>query len=754
MPIDPICHMTVAEDSPFRAESDGRLILFCSEHCRQKFLRPAAESPAGLTAAQFTCPMHPDVLQPDPGPCPFCGMDLEPMDAAAEEDESVSRDLTRRLGVAALFSLPLFLLSMGAMLPTVEPILRMTGGYMGWLQFALATPVVAWAGFPFLRRGAVSLRTGQLNMFTLIFLGTGAAYLFSLGALLFAPLFPHALRSHEGQVPLYFEASAVILTLVLLGQVLETRARRKTRSSVRGLLELAPRQARVLRDGQEISIPLESVVRDDLLRVRPGEKIPVDGRILEGTSSVDESLLTGESAPVDKQPGDPVTGATLNQNGTILIRAIRVGRETVLAQIIRMVSEAQRSRAPIQGLADRVAAGFVPAVAGAALLTFLGWAWLGPEPRWIYALVNAVSVLIIACPCALGLATPMSIMVGIGRGAQAGVLIKNADVLQTLDHIDTLLVDKTGTLTEGRPELIDLAPGAGVSPHELLRLAAAVEQHSEHPLAIALVQAAQSRGIPLAPVTDFQATPGGGVEGRVDSARIHAGRRDFLEQHGVDGLSELDLPAAPFYRAGLTPIWVARDQHAIGLLAVADRIKSTAPAALRALQNAGLEIRMVTGDTPAAAHRVAQALAITQVEAGIAPGGKQTRVQALQKAGRRVAMAGDGVNDAPALAAADVGIAMGTGADVALECAGITLLKGDLRGIVRAHTLGRAVMRNIRQNLFFAFLYNTLGIPVAAGLLYPFFGILLSPMLAAVAMSFSSVSVVANALRLRKVPLP
>lgn len=753
MPIDPICHMTVNEDSPYRIEQNGERIFFCSDHCRQKFLNPDAHSAPNLTAAtRFTCPMHPEVVRSEPGPCPFCGMDLEPMDAETEEDESQSRDLTRRLIVAASLSLPLFLLAMSRMIPgnIVEKLIP--GGISRWIEFALATPVVLWAGFPFLRRGATSLVTGHLNMFTLIFLGTGAAYLFSLSALFFSPLFPHSLR-HGGNVPLYFEAAAVILTLVLLGQVLETHARRRTRAAVRGLLELAPRQARILRDGQEFMVPLDSVVKGDVLRVRPGEKIPVDGLVLEGTSSVDESLLTGESTPVDKKQGDGVTGATLNQNGSLVMRAIRVGRDTVLAQIIRMVSEAQRSRAPIQRLADRIAAWFVPAVGLSAVFTFVGWAWLGPEPRLIHALVNAVAVLIIACPCALGLATPMSIMVGIGRGAQAGVLIKNAEVLQLMDRIDTVIVDKTGTLTEGHPDLAEIVPARGSDPNHLLRLAAAVEQHSEHPLATALVRAAQSRGISLPLVADFQSTPGGGVEGTVEGFRMRAGRFDFMTKAGVAGLDELNSQAQRLQNQGHTLIWVTSEGRIIGILAVSDRIKTTAPEAIRVLRDAGLAIHMVTGDAETTARRVASELGIESVEAGVVPGGKRDRVEKLQKQGHIVAMAGDGINDAPALATADVGIAMGTGADVAMECAGVTLLRGDLRGIIKAHSLSRAVMRNIRQNLFFAFIYNIIGVPVAAGILYPFFGILLSPMLAAAAMSFSSVSVVANALRLKKIKL-
>ncbi len=752
MSIDPICHMTVKEDSPHRVERNGELILFCSEHCRLQFLQPAAARHPAKRGCQFTCPMHPEIIRAKPEACPVCGMDLEPMDAGTEEDESELRDLIRRLIVAAILALPLFILSMGSMIPGNSVGRMFPGEISRWIEFALATPVVLWAGFPFLRRGAVSLVTGHLNMFTLIFLGTGAAYLFSLCALFFSPLFPHSLQ-HDGSVPLYFEAAAVILTLVLLGQVLETQARRRTRTAVRELLQLSPRQARVLRNDQELMIPLDAVIGGDLLRVRPGEKIPVDGIILEGNSAVDESLLTGESTPVDKHTGETVTGATLNQNGTILMKATRVGGDTVLAQIIRMVSEAQRSHAPIQRLVDRVAAWFVPAVGLAALVTFMVWAWLGPEPRLIHALINAVAVLIIACPCALGLATPMSIMVGIGRGAQAGVLIKNAEVIQTLDRIDTVIVDKTGTLTEGRPDLADILPAAGEDPAAMLRLAAAVEQHSEHPLAAALVRAAQVQGIPLPAVTNFRSTPGGGVDGWVDGMRIQAGRRDFLSMAGVVGLVDWDAQAQRLQDKGHTTIWVAREGKPIGILAVSDRIKANAREAVVALHQAGLAIQMVTGDAESTARRVAAELGIESVEAGVMPGGKRDRVEYLQKNGHVVAMAGDGINDAPALAAADVGIAMGTGADVALECAGVTLLRGDLRGIVKARSLGRGVMRNIRQNLFFAFIYNIIGIPVAAGILYPFFGILLSPMLAAAAMSFSSVSVVANALRLKRLKI-
>jgi Cu+-exporting ATPase len=753
MPVDPICHMTVATDSPHRVERHGEIIRFCSEHCRQRFLHPSDSSDPDLaTARQFTCPMHPDVIRTEPGPCPICGMDLEPSEVRVDEDDSESRDLTRRLIVAAGFTLPLFLITMGAMIPG-NPLGRLLpGGITPWIELTLATPVVLWAGFPFLRRGAVSLITGHLNMFTLIFFGTGAAYLFSLCGLFFSPWFPHSLR-HDGAVPMYFEAAAVILTLVLLGQVLETHARRRTRTAVRGLLELAPRQARVLRDDQELMIPLESVVVEDRLRVRPGEKIPVDGVVLEGHSCVDESLLTGESAGVDKKPGDGVTGATFNQNGTLLIRATRVGRDTVLAQIIRMVSEAQRSRAPIQRLADRVAAWFVPAVGLTALGTFIVWSWLGPEPRMIFALVNAVAVLIIACPCALGLATPMSIMVGIGRGAQVGVLIKNAEVLQILDRIDTVLVDKTGTLTEGHPTLTNSVPAPGFEPDTVLRLAAAVEQHSEHPLAHAVIRAAHAQHLVFPDVVDFQSTPGGGVKGYVEGHLVTAGRKDFLTGTGETGLEDLESRSLQLQNQGQTVIWVSCENRTVGFLAVADPIKASAPASIRALREAGLTIHMVTGDTEPTARRVAAELGIDSVSAGVAPGAKLDRVMALRQQGKVVAMAGDGINDTPALAAADVGIAMGTGADVAIECAGVTLLQGDLRGIVKAHTLSCAVMRNIRQNLFFAFIYNLIGVPVAAGVLYPLFGILLSPMLAAVAMSFSSVSVVANALRLKNIRL-
>jgi Cu+-exporting ATPase len=744
--------MTVDESSPCRSTKDGQTYYFCSEHCRKTFTGERAPVVASAGAI-YTCPMHLEVEQVGPGTCPKCGMALEPREGGAvEEDNTELDDMTRRFRIGAALTLPVFMLAMGGMIPG-NPIGRLIPPAVSpWIELLLATPVVLWAGFPFFKRGWQSLATRNLNMFTLVAVGTGAAYVYSVTAVFFPGLFPASFR-HHNEVALYFEAAAVITVLVLLGQVLELRARRRTSSAIRDLLGLAPTQANVVREGGEQSIPLAEVVAGDILRVRPGEKVPVDGLVMEGGSSLDESMLTGEPIPVEKGPGDTVTGATINQTGAFLMQATRVGRDTVLARIVQMVRDAQRSRAPIQHLADRVASYFVPAVMAVSVLTFVLWAWLGPEPRLAHALVNAVAVLIIACPCALGLATPMSIMVGIGRGAKAGVLIKSAEVLEVMEKADTVIVDKTGTLTEGKPALTRLWPAEGVREEDLLMLAAAAEQNSEHPLAGAVVRAARARGGVPAPVTDFQSTTGGGVAATVTGRKVLAGKPEFLLTSGVRGLEALQEPARTLQDSGCTVIFVACDGQAAGLLALSDPIKPTTREAIRSLHGLGLTIHMVTGDNERTARRVAGELGIDEIRSGVAPGDKHAYVKALQARHHVVAMAGDGINDAPALAAADVGIAMGSGTDVAMESAGVTLVKGDLRGIVKARTLSRAVMRNIRQNLFFAFVYNAIGVPVAAGVLYPFFGILLSPMIAAAAMSFSSVSVVTNALRLRKTPV-
>jgi Cu+-exporting ATPase len=762
---DPVCGMTAKPDTPHRAEHGGRLWLFCSARCAERFraeperFLAAAPAPApappptpsGVTR-RYTCPMHPEIVRDGPGDCPLCGMALEPMELSAEaEDDPELRDMERRFRVSLALTLPVFLLAMGDMLPGA-PVGHALGRGARWLQLGLATPVVLWGGLPFFRRGLASLRT-RLNMFSLIALGTGAAWAYSVLATLAPGLFPDSFRGHGGEVEIYFEAAAVIVTLVLLGQVLELRARSRTGAAIRALLGLAPRSARRLREGgAEEEVPIDAVQAGDRLRVRPGEKVPVDGVVLEGRSSVDESMVSGEPLPVEKGPGEPVIGATLNGSGSFVMRAERVGRETLLARIVQLVSEAQRSRAPIQRLADQVAGWFVPAVIGAAAATFVVWASVGPEPRLAHALVSSVAVLIIACPCALGLATPMSIMVASGRGAAAGVLFRSAEAIERMRSVDTLVIDKTGTLTEGKPALAAVVPEPGFGEDELLRLAAGIERGSEHPLAAALVAGAAQRGLALAEAEGFEARPGKGVLGRVEGRSVALGNRALFAELGID--------AAPFAeradalrREGRTAAFVAVDGRAAGLVAVADPLKASAPEAIAALREEGLRIVMLTGDSRVTAEAVARRLGLDEVEAEVLPAQKAEVVRRLQAEGRVVAMAGDGINDAPALAAADVGIAMGTGSDVALENAGVTLVKGDLRGIVRARRLSRATLRNIRQNLFFAFAYNALGVPVAAGLLYPFFGVLLSPMIAAAAMSLSSVSVIANALRLRRVGL-
>ncbi len=698
----------------------------------------------------YTCPMHPQIEQDHPGACPICGMALEPKTAVAGEageENAELRDMTRRLWIGGALAAPVLLLAMAHLLPAAAH--SANSMWSRWLQFLLSTPVVLWAGWPFFVRGARSFRSGHWNMFTLIALGVGAAWLFSLVAFFLPQLFPPAMRPH-GMVDVYFEAAAVIVVLVLVGQVLELRARAQTSSAIKALLNLAPPTALRVTAAGDREVPLAEVRAGDRLRVRPGAKIPVDGVIEEGSSSVDESMITGESLPVEKQAGDRVTGGTINATGSFIFRADKVGADSLLARIVQLVAEAQRSRAPIQGLVDRVAAMFVPTVLAVAVATFLIWFFAGPEPRLAYAVVNAVAVLIIACPCALGLATPMSIMVGVGRGAQHGILVKNAEALELLGKVTWLVVDKTGTLTEGKPRLTDVLPAAGLDENTLLQVAASLERASEHPLAAAIVRGAEERKITLGEVADFRSVTAGGVAGTVAGKMAHVGKAKFLAAEGIAVDAALQERAAALQADGKTVLFTAVDGRVAGLLAVADPIKESTAEAIALLHELGVKLVMATGDNRRTAEAVARKLGLDQFEAEVEPAGKIAKVNALKAGGQVVAMAGDGVNDAPALAAADVGIAMGTGTDVAMESAGVTLIKGDLRGIAKAIRLSRATMRNIRQNLFFAFVYNTLGVPLAAGVLYPFFGVRLSPMLAGAAMSLSSVSVISNALRLRR----
>jgi Cu+-exporting ATPase len=710
------------------------------------------EMPIAPAPIEYTCPMHPEIVRPGPGACPICGMALEPRTVSAEvEDNPELRDMTRRFWVSVLLTTPLLAIAMADMLPGMPVETILPNGWLPWIELLLASPVVLWGGWPFFERGWASVVNRSTNMFTLIAMGTGVAYLFSLLATVFPRIFPPGFREMNGTAPVYFEASAAIVTLVLLGQVLELRARTRTGAAIRALLDLTPKTARVLRATGDEDIPLEQVKPGDRLRVRPGAKIPVDGVVLEGTGSVDESMLTGESMPVEKQPGSQVIGASVNVSGSFVMRAEHVGSETLLAQIVRLVSQAQRSRAPIQRLADRVAAWFVPAVMAAALITFVVWSVVGPEPRLAHALVNAVAVLIIACPCALGLATPMAIMVGTGRGATVGVLIKNAEALERLEKVDTLVLDKTGTLTEGKPRVVSVV-GSEDDGSQVIRLAASLEQGSEHPLGAGLLVAAKERNLPLAEAREFRSLAGRGVTGTVEGRAVAVGNDRLLEELGV-GADRLSPQAQELRSQGQTVVFVALDGRLAALIGIADPLKPSAAPALRDLKAAGLRLVMLTGDSQTTAAVIAHQLHIEEFRAEVLPQEKAQVVARLQKEGRVVAMAGDGINDAPALAQADVGIAMGTGTDVAIESGGVTLVKGDLAGIVRARRLSHATMRNIRQNLFFAFLYNSLGVPVAAGVLYPFFGVLLSPILAAAAMSFSSVSVIANALRLRHLKL-
>ncbi len=703
----------------------------------------------------YTCPMHPEVQQDHPGDCPKCGMTLvlqTPTPEADEAEDGELNDMTRRLWLGAAFTVPVFVLAMAHVVPALAHQAWVDSDLSRWVQFVLTTPVVVWSGWPFFRRGWRSLVNRQLNMFTLIAIGVGAAFLFSAVAMLLPSVFPHTMQ-HGGKVGIYFEAAAMIIVLVLVGQVLELRARQRTGGAIKALLNLAPPTARRVSEGGDQEVPLDQVKVGETLRVVPGDKVPVDGVITSGHSSVDEAMITGEPVPVEKIAGDKVTGGTINGAGSFVMSAERVGRDTLLGQIVDMVAEAQRSRAPIQGLADKVAAIFVPTVLFVSVVTFALWLWLGPEPRLAHAVVNAVAVLIIACPCALGLATPMSIMVGVGRGAQEGVLVKNAEALERLENITTLVVDKTGTLTEGKPKLLDVLPVGGINATELLRLAAALEQGSEHPLAAAIVQGAKDRGLTIVAVTEFRSVTAGGVAGNVSGRAVLIGKPAFLRQEKISGLEEQEAAAVKLQEEGKTAMFVAVDGKPAGILAVADPIKTTTAEAIRDLHELGLQLVMLTGDNRRTAAAVAKTLGLDAVEAEIEPAGKVAHVEKLRAAGKHVAMAGDGINDAPALSAADVGIAMGTGTDVAMQSAGITLVKGDLRAIAKAIRLSRATMGNIRQNLFFAFIYNGLGIPLAAGLLYPFFGILLSPIIAGAAMSLSSVSVITNALRLRSVKL-
>ncbi|HEX9759507.1 MAG TPA: copper-translocating P-type ATPase, partial [Candidatus Acidoferrales bacterium] len=709
---------------------------------------------APATKIEYTCPMHPEIVRDAPGDCPICGMALEPRTVTlAEEENPELTEMTRRFWWSVAMAAPVLALAMGEHIPGQPFHQWFSASTQNWIQFALATPVVLWGGWPFFVRGWLSMVRRSLNMFTLIAIGVGTAYVYSVVATLFPGWFPDSFRGHGGQVAVYFEAAAVITALVLLGQVLELKARSRTSGAIRALLGLAPKTARLVEEsGDERDISLEQVQPGQMLRVRPGEKIPVDGEVVEGASAVDESMITGEPMPVEKKPGARVTGGTVNGTGGFVMRAERVGSDTLLAQIVRMVSEAQRSRAPIQRLADVVSGYFVPVVVLTAVITFVVWAMWGPEPAMAYALVNAVAVLIIACPCALGLATPMSIMVGTGRGATAGVLIRNAEALETLEKVNTLVVDKTGTLTEGKPKLVNVLPAEHISENDLLRLAASLERSSEHPLAAAIVRGAESRGVKLEKAEEFRSLTGKGVAGRVAGREVALGNRALLDEFKVDP-GPLAAQADELRKKAQTVMFVVVDGRVAGLVGVADPVKDSSREAIRALHAEGLRIVMLTGDNRTTAEAVARELGIDEVHAEVLPEKKNEIVRELQAQGRTVAMAGDGINDAPALAAAHVGIAMGTGTDVAMESAGVTLVRGDLRGIVRARRLSRATMGNIRQNLFFAFVYNTLGVPIAAGVLYPFFGLLLSPIMASVAMTFSSVSVIANALRLRRVEL-
>ncbi|MEW6109807.1 MAG: heavy metal translocating P-type ATPase [Nitrospirota bacterium] len=794
---DPVCKMTIEDKEAAGTSSHkGATYFFCSKNCKDKFdkdpdafiiekvleplktvmiytcpmhpeirrkdpgscpkcgmaLEPLSP-PSTIGKTEWTCPMHPEIIRDKPGSCPRCGMALEPKTSLSEEEENPELiDMTRRFWLSAVLTIPLVIIAMRDYIPGLSLESLISHEVMKWIELILATPVILWAGWPFFVRCRQSLMTRNLNMFTLIGIGVGVAYVYSVVAALFPGIFPASFRKDGGEVGIYFEAAAVIVTLVLLGQVLELKARSKTGAAIKLLLGLAPKTARRIKDGVEEDIPLEHVNKDDILRVRPGEKIPVDGMVTDGLSSVDESMVTGEPIPVQKQKGDRVIGATVNGTGMIIMKAEKVGADTLLSQIVHMVAEAQRSRAPIQKLADVVAAYFVQIVMVIAILTFAVWAWLGPEPSMAYAIINAVAVLIIACPCALGLATPMSIMVAMGKGAVGGVLFKNAEAIEIMKKIDTIVVDKTGTLTLGKPKLVNVIPANGFDEKSVLHFGASIERGSEHPLASAIVKGAEERGLSLIDVEGFESVTGKGVRGNIEGHKIALGNRKLLEDIGIDP-GELSQKAEAMRMEGQTVMFIAIDGKTAGLLCVADPIKETTPEAINALHKENIRIVMLTGDNRTTAEAVSKKLALDDVVAEVLPDQKADIVKKLQSEGRIVAMAGDGINDAPALAQAHVGVAMGTGTDVAMESAGVTLVKGDLRGIVRARRLSRATMRNIKQNLFWAFAYNALGVPVAAGVLYPFLGILLSPIFAAAAMSFSSVSVVGNALRLRRAKL-
>ena len=759
---DPVCGMSVdPATTPHHADFEGKPYHFCSSGCRTKFVaeplnylatEPTKATQVAAEAEIYTCPMHPQIRQVGPGACPICGMALEPVVVSADVKPNAELiDMTRRFWIGLVLTAPVFAIEMGGHLTGLNHLIPRN--LSNWIQLALASPVVLWAGWPFFERGWQSLLTRNLNMFTLIAMGTGVAWIYSVVATFAPAIFPPAFRSLDGSVAVYFEAAAVITVLVLLGQVLELRARESTSGAIRALLDLAPKTARrILDDGREEEVTLDAVAVGHRLRVRPGEKVPVDGDVVEGRSSIDESMVTGESMPTTKTVGDQVIGGTMNQSGSLIIEARRVGHESMLAQIVQLVAKAQRSRAPIQRLADQVAGYFVPVVIAMALLAFGAWAIWGPEPRLAFGLVAAVSVLIIACPCALGLATPMSIMVGVGRGAEVGVLIKNAEALERMEKVDTLVVDKMGTLTDGKPAVTAIVASEGFEETEILRLAASVERASEHPLAVASVAAAATRNIETSVVTEFDSPTGKGALGTVDGRKVVLGNAAFMAEHDVD-VAPLATAADDLRREGATAIFVGIDGQVAGTIAIADPVKESTPSALAALKKEGIRVVMLTGDNRTTAEAVARRLGITEIEADVLPEQKSAVVEKFKREGRVVAMAGDGVNDAPALAAADVGIAMGSGTDVAIESAGLTLLKGDLNGIVRARRLSQATMSNIRQNLFFAFVYNAAGIPIAAGVLYPIFGILLSPIIAAAAMALSSVSVIANAIRLRTIRL-
>jgi P-type Cu+ transporter len=755
---DPVCGMNVdPEKAPFKFDYQNQQHFFCSQKCLEsfkhhpnKYLSAQRQIEPMRSAAEYTCPMHPEIVQDHPGNCPICGMTLESKNVETKADDSEYKNMCLRFWLGLAFSIPVFLLAMGSMISTFDHFIPIN--LSRWLQFILSTPVVLWAGWPFFDRGWRSVINHHLNMFSLISLGVGVAYLYSIIAFFFPQAFQPSFLLH-GEVPLYFESAAIITVLVLLGQVLELKARSQTSQSIKALLRRAAKSARVIVNGEEKEIPNDQVKVGDILRVRPGDKIPVDGKITEGKSNIDESMITGEPIPVEKEVGSTVIGGTINQTGSFLMQAEKVGSKTLLSRIVQMVAEAQRSRAPIQSLADKVSGYFVPAVVLVAFLTFIIWAWIGPQPSFVYGLVNAVAVLIIACPCALGLATPMSIMVVMGRGAEAGVLIKNAKALEKLEKVKTIVVDKTGTLTEGKPKLTQVISNEQGKENEILRLAAAVEQNSEHPLAASIVQGAKERSISLPKVENFQSITGGGVIGKVENHEVLVGKSNFLQERKINGVTTLQQKAQELQKQAHTVMFVAINGQAVGLIAVSDPIKSSTPNAIEQLHQLGQKIVMLSGDNEQTAQSVAKKLNIDEVHAGVAPEYKQEFIQKAKGKDGFVAMAGDGINDALALAAADVGIAMGTGTDVAMESADVTLLKGDLIGIVKAIHLSHAMMKNIRQNLFFAFIYNALGIPIAAGILYPFTGLLLNPMIAALAMSLSSASVIGNALRLRNTKL-